>query len=183
MTFPTRSSWFRTLASVVVIASVTSIAGAQQTTGATIRLSLDDALRLAQAQSQSVEIARAGVVRASGQQIQARAQYLPQLNGALGYNRTLASQFSSFATAAAPRDTTAPVLSSICAPNIPANATPEQRAAALAQAATCQSSAAGGFDLSKTSFGAKNQWSLGLSFSQNVFAGGRIAAQNAAASA
>src|SRR6185437_869466 len=162
MPLSTRFTAYRALA---IVAVASSLARAQQpTSGATIRLSLDDALRLAQSQSQSVEVARAGVVRASGQQLQARSQYLPQLSGVAGYNRTLASQFSGFAAAPAARDSTKPVLSSICAPNIPANATPDQRAAALAQAATCQSSSAGGFDLSKTSFGARNQWSLGLSF-------------------
>jgi outer membrane protein len=38
-------------------------------------------------------------------------------------------------------------------------------------------------DLSRVGFGAKNQYSLGLSLSQNLFAGGRIRAQTAAAGA
>jgi outer membrane protein TolC len=71
----------------------------------------------------------------------------------------------------------------LCTPFVPANSTPEARAAALAQAASCPSSSGGGFDLSKTSFGATNQWALGLSFSQNIYTGGRIAAQNDAAEA
>jgi outer membrane protein len=151
---------------------------------ATIRLSLDDALRLAQAQSQTVEIARAGVTRATGQRAQARSQYLPQLNGTAGYTKTLKSQFSSLAASPKPDTVVAPVVASqsLCAPFVPSNATPEARAAALAQAATCPSSGLG-FDLSKTSFGATNQWALGLSFSQNLFTGGRITAQNQAAEA
>jgi outer membrane protein len=121
--------------------------------GATVRLSLDDALRVAQSQSQTVELARAGVVRATGQQYQARSQYMPQLNATAGYTKTLESQFSGFASSSSKTDTSK------------------------------SSSSSGGFDLSKTSFGATNQWSGGLSFSQNVFAGGRITAQNQAAAA
>jgi outer membrane protein TolC len=163
-----------------LIAQQPSTAGAA--VGATVRLSLDDALRLAEAQSQNIEVARSNVVRATGQRYQARSQFFPQLNATAAYGKTLESQFSSF-SAAAPVDTT-PKPQAICAPNIPANATPDQRLAALSQASTCQSSSSAlGFDLSKTSFGAKNQWTVGLNFSQNVYTGGRISAQADAANA
>jgi outer membrane protein TolC len=169
-----------TLAGAGQLAAQQPAAAAQ--VGATVRLSLDDALRLAETQSQGIEVARSGVTRASGQRYQARSQYFPQLNGTAGYTKTIESQFSGFTSSSAPVDTT-PKLQSVCAPNIPANATPDQRAAALAQAATCQASSGLGFDLSKTSFGATNQWALGLNLSQNVFTGGRLTAQNAAADA
>jgi outer membrane protein TolC len=163
----------------------TPAAGAQQPArGAPVRLSLDDALRIAQAQSPTVDVARAGVTRATGQRYQARSQYLPQLNGTAGYTKTLKSQFSSFGSSSSPDTVAAPTTQSLCTPFIPANATADQRAAALAQAASCQAASGGsGFDLSKTSFGATNQYALGLNFSQNVFAGGRIRAQNQAADA
>lgn len=150
-----------------------------------IQLSLEDALRLAQAQSQTVEIARTGVTRATGQRYQARSEYLPQLSGTAGYTKTLKSQFSSFSSGSSSTDTVAvPATPALCAPFIPSTATPAERAAALAQAATCPSATgSGGFDLSKTSFGATNQWAFGLSFSQNLFTGGRVRAQNAAADA
>jgi outer membrane protein TolC len=152
--------------------------------GATVRLSLDDALRLAEAQSPTIEVARSSVVRATGQRYQARSQFFPQLNATAAYNKTLESQFSSFSGTATPVDTTKPQLQALCTPNIPTNATPDQRLAALAQASSCASSTSGlGFDLSKTSFGAKNQWTVGLSFSQNVYTGGRITAQADAANA
>jgi len=109
---------------------------------------------------------------------------MPQLNGTAGYTKTLKSQFSSFSSSTPAVDTTAPKTQSLCTPPISSNATPEQRAAALAQAATCPSASSGfGFDLSKTSFGATNQWALALSFSQNLFSGGRIRAQNDVADA
>ena len=149
--------------------------------GATIRLSLEDAIRLTQAQRQSIEVARAGVDRASGQRSQVRSQYFPQLNATAAYLKTLESQFSGLSSSA-PIDTTVPTTKAVCAPTIPANATPEQRLAALSQAASCSSSS-GGFDLTRTSFGAKNQWNVALAFSQNVYTGGRISAQNDAANA
>jgi outer membrane protein len=153
---------------------------------AVVQLSLDDALRIAQQQSQTIEIARAGVTRANGQALQARSQMLPQINASAGYGRTLASQFSGFTATATPVDTTPkPVAShSLCTPLLPANATAADRAAALAQAATCPAaSSSGTFDLSKTSFGAKNQYNVALAFSQNVYTGGRIKAQTDAAAA
>ena len=143
-------------------------------------LSLDDALRLAVQQSEIVRIARAGVLRSSGQQYQARSQYLPQVNGSVGYIRTLQSQFQGLTTPTAP-DTTGPQFSAVCAPNIASNATQSERDAALAQASTCQSG--GAFDFSKSGFGAANQWAFGLSVSQNVFTGGRITGQIRAANA
>jgi len=182
---------FHPLIALAVIAASAGHAYAQQPvppTGtqarASVTLSLDDALRIAQGASQTIEVARSGVVRATGARYQARSQFFPQLSGTLGYTRTLKSQFSGFSSAAAPVDTS-PVarFQSLCAPNIPANATPEERAAALAQVSTCSSASAGGFDLSRTSFGAANQYAFGLNFSQNVFSGGRITAQNAAAEA
>src|SRR6478736_415661 len=59
--------------------------------GATVRLSLDDALRLAEAQSPQIEVARSNVVRATGQRYQVRSQLFPQLNATAGYNKTLES--------------------------------------------------------------------------------------------
>ena len=155
---------------------------AQQGGRATVRrVSLDDALRLAETQSEAVEIARAGVARATGQRYQTRSQYLPQLNGTAGYTKTLRSQFSGISFSA-PADSGPPAPPALCAPNIPANATQAERNAALAAAITCPSSG-GGFDFTKTGFGAKNQWSLGLQLSQNLFTGGRLAGQSAAAEA
>jgi outer membrane protein TolC len=156
-------------------------ASAQQTNASAVRrMSLDDALRLAESQSEAVEVARAGVVRATGQRYQSRSQLLPQINGTAGYTRTLKSQFSGLVSAAA--DSGPPPPPALCAPTISANATQAERNAALAQATTCQSSG-GGFDFSKTGFGAENQWVLGLQVSQNLFTGGRLAGQNAAADA
>src|SRR4029450_1662393 len=56
-------------------------------------LSLAEGMRIAERERESIQIARAGVDRARGQQMQARSQYLPQLNGSLQYTRALKRQF------------------------------------------------------------------------------------------
>ena len=162
--------------------------GAQQDTTrgalpvASRSLSLEDALRAAEAQSEAVQIARAGLTRAQGQWYQARSQYLPQLNGTAAYARTLRSQFQGVSFGGGADTSTTPKPQALCAPAIPANATPAEIQAALAQASTCQA-AGSGFNFSSVGFGAPNQWTFGLSFSQNVFAGGRISGQYKAANA
>jgi outer membrane protein TolC len=173
------------LLTLLALALCAGNAAAQQArSGGTVTLSLDDALRIAQTQSQAIDIAKAGVNRATGQRLQARSQVFPQLNASVGYGRTLQSQFSGFTATASPDTAPKPVASqSLCTPFVPANATAAERQAALAQAATCPSTSGGGFDLSKTSFGAKNQYQLALNFSQTVYSGGRIQAQTAAADA
>ena len=148
-------------------------------TRATVRLSLDDALRMAESRSENVAVARAGLARASGNRMVSRSNGLPQLTGTAGYTKTLKSQFDIFASTPAP-DPTAP--KSVCAPQIPDNATPAERQAALDAAVTCSSSG-GGIDFSSAGFGARNQWALGLNAGWNVFSGGRISGLNRAASA
>jgi outer membrane protein len=143
-----------------------------------VQISLEDAIRLADRSSESVEIARAAVTRANGQQMVARSQFLPQLNLSASYARTLASQFEGF-TFGGPDTNT---FRSLCTPDIPANATPAERQAAIDQARTCPA-AGGGPDFSSVGFGAKNQWALGLQFSQNIFTGGRATGQRTAANA
>jgi len=164
--------------------------GAQDTTSrapatsaaASRRLSLEDALRAAETQSQTLQLARAGLTRAQGSVYQARSQYLPQLSGIASYQRTLRSQFQGFSTGAPVDTTTTPRPQALCAQTIPANATQAEVQAALAQATTCQA-ASGGFNFSSVGFGAANAWTFGVNFSQNVFTGGRISAQYQAANA
>ncbi|MCY7379904.1 MAG: TolC family protein [Gemmatimonadaceae bacterium] len=179
----------RRAAAPLVLASIPQLVVAQQPAPGTGQsaivtvgraLSLDDAIRLAARESEELDVARAGVARAGGQTKQARSLYLPQLNGSLAYARTLRSQFSALA-GGGPDTSTVPQPQSVCAPRIAANATQAERDAALAQAQTC--AAAQGIDFGSVGFGAKNQYTLGLAFSQNVFSGGRNAGQNAAANA
>lgn len=164
-------------------AQVTTPPAVTMTATAPRTLSLDEAVRMAESQSEAIRIARAGVQRAEGQQYQARSQRLPQLAGSASYTRTLASQFSIAAGPAV--DTTKPV-----PPPAPcdqylldATATTADRLAGLEDASRCAIGANPFSSFGSLGFGAKNQYNVGLAFSQNLFAGGRISAQNAVANA
>lgn len=158
------------------------------------QLSLEEALRLAESQSEAIRIAQAGVQRARGLQLQARSQYLPQVGASFTYSRTLASQFEALADAGPPEPppgtppvppddgTTyyAPCTRYLATPG----ATEAQRLASLEVFARC-SAGTGGFpiDFSTVGFGAKNQYQLGIDGSLSLYSGGRVQAQNRAASA
>lgn len=155
-------------------------------------LSLDEALRLAESQSEAVRIAEAGVLRARGQQLQARSQQLPQVAASLTYTRTLASQFEALADLGppAPPPGTPPVppddgttYYAPCTRYLAgAGASEAERLAALETVAKCSAGTGGlGIDFSKVGFGSKNQYQLGVQGSLNVFSGGRVQAQNRAA--
>ena len=168
---------------VAVGAAATLALSAHAQQGAARPLSLADAIRLAERGSENLRVAAAGVDRAEAEQLRARSQYLPQVYGSVGYTRTLKSQFEG--AFGGTGDTTAPAppdSAPVCAPRIPDNATPAERQAALDMAYTCQEAnpfAAFG----SLPFGQKNQWSIGLSFSQPIFSGGRIIALNKVAGA
>ena len=157
--------------------SLSLVAAPLMAQGPAVRLTLDDALRMAEAKSEIIAIARAGLTRATGNKYIARSQALPQISGNVGYTKTLKSQFEVFANTPAP-DPNAP--KALCTPEIPENATAAQRQAALDAATTCSS---GGIDFSQAGFGAKNQWSGALTGGWTVFSGGRIAGQYKAATA
>jgi len=163
----------------------------RDTSAAPRPLSLDEAMKIAERQSENLQIARAGVDRARGQVMQARSQYLPQLNGSLQYTRTLKSQFEVLQNEqpqpgpnvppAPARDTT--TYFQPCTRYLaPAGATQAERLAALETFSQC-ASGGGGIDFTKVGFGAPNQYQVGLTGSLNVFTGGRVTAQNAAAAA
>ncbi len=157
------------------------------------QLSLDEALRLAESQSEAVRIAQAGVLRARGQQMQARSQYMPQVGASLTYTRTLASQFSALAGSGppAPPAGTPPVppddgttYYSPCTRYLAAaGATDAQRIASLEAFAKCGASTGSSIDFSKVGFGAKNQYQLGVQGSLDLYSGGRAQSQNRAAGA
>ncbi|WP_176736592.1 TolC family protein [Oligoflexus tunisiensis] len=56
---------------------------------AAVTLSIEDALRLAERASEDVTAAVAAVKRAEAQQMQARSEWYPQINGSLSYDRLL----------------------------------------------------------------------------------------------
>ncbi len=59
----------------------------------TLVLSLEEALRIAVGESETIWIAEGGVLRAMGSEQIARSQLFPQLSGSAQYTRTLRSQF------------------------------------------------------------------------------------------
>jgi outer membrane protein len=168
----------------MLVAPVTraQVAPATQSPLQTRPISLDEAVRTAEAQSEAIRIARAGVQRAEGQQYQARSLRLPQLAASASYTRTLASQFESAGGAPAV-DTTKPT-----PPPAPcdqylldATATTAERLAGLEDASRCALGSNPFSSFGSLGFGAKNQYNAGLAFSQNLFTGGRISGQNAVA--
>lgn len=118
-------------------------------------LSLADALRIAAQRSEGVRIAAAGVTRARGQQRQADAQRLPQLNGVASYQRAIENQFQAITERFAPPDT------------------------------GTGGGGGGGLEDSPISriFAAPNTALLQLNFSQNLYTAGRIGAARAGAGA
>jgi len=138
-------------------------------------LSLDEALVLAEEQSDQIVIAQAGVMRAQGQRLQAASQRYPQLGATASYSRALASQFSSIGGGSDTTTTTGPTN---CGRFTPNPALPvEQRLDSLEHAVDCAANANPFSSLGSLPFGNQNTWNLGLNLSQNLFAGGRIAAQ------
>lgn len=143
-------------------------------------LSLEEAIALAGASSEEVAVARAGVSRAEGEQVRARADLFPQLSGTASYDRTLATEFSDIFG-----DSTGPA----CDPFTPRPSAPlTDRVAEIERAIDCGAVGEGFFggggdgevDLP---FGRKNIYRLNLSLSQNLYTGGRVPAQRALASA
>jgi outer membrane protein TolC len=116
-------------------------------------LSLEEAVQLGERQSESVRIARASVLRARGQQYQARSQLFPQLNTTLAYQRTLKSQFQEIGRRFSQ----------------PSNGTGGGDAVAESPLTRI--------------FASPNTIIFGLTGSQNLFAGGRLLSGAAAAGA
>lgn len=175
---------FRSVALILAMSIAPALLDAQATPASqpvATSLSLDDAVRMAESQSEAVRIARAGVQRTEGQRIQARSQIFPQIYGSAGYTRTLKSQYSSLASSDTTTSTSpAPPCDDYLASS---DASVADRLAGLETASRCASGLNPFAAFSSLPFGQANQYQLGLSISQNVFTGGRISAQNEAAAA
>ncbi|HKT59506.1 MAG TPA: TolC family protein [Gemmatimonadales bacterium] len=146
------------------------------------RLSLGQALELAEQRSEAVGLARSDVARNEGLRRQARSGYFPQLSGTASYQRTLRSQFSAFASDTARADTT--TSSTRCARFTPNPTLPiEQRLDSLESAVSCASRFDPFAAFSTLPFGRENTYRFGLSASQTLFSGGRVGGQVASAEA
>jgi outer membrane protein TolC len=138
------------------------------------RLSLIEALGLADKTSETVGIARADVSRAQGVRRQARSGYFPQLSGAASFQRTLRSQFSAFRqetdTTSTPATPARQCDRFVAQPGLSV----EERLTALEQSVECSSAADPFADFRNLPFGRENTYRFGLSASQNLFTGGRL---------
>jgi outer membrane protein len=146
-------------------------------------LTLEQVLALAEPRSEAISIARAGVQRAEADQIRARSGLRPQLSAVASYDRSLASEFDDVFTAG---DT-----GFSCPPfGLNPQATLDARVGEIERAIDCGAIGGGGFAGSGSSdggfenlpFGRANTWRATLSFSQNLYSGGRNGAQMALAS-
>jgi outer membrane protein TolC len=138
-------------------------------------LTLEQVLQLAEPRSEAVSIAVAAVRRSEGDQIRAKSGLRPQLSAAASYDRALASEFDNVFNS----DTSGPS----CPPfMVNPTAGLDARVSEIERAIDCGAVGGGGFfgstdDLSDLPFGRKNTWRASLSFSQNLYSGGRNGAQ------
>ncbi|HEX5107604.1 MAG TPA: TolC family protein [Vicinamibacterales bacterium] len=152
------------------------------------QLTLEQVLEIAQARSEAVAIARAGIDRADADRIRARSGLLPTLSLSAGYDRSLASEFEGVFSGSS---------STPCAPfTLNPQGSIDARVAEIERAIDCGavgssffgggSSAGNGTTeggLGDLPFGRTNTWRATLTFSQNIYSGGRNGAQTAVAAA
>ena len=145
-----------------------------------VTLTLAEALNIAAGKSEQVQIAEAGVRRATAEVRRARSQFLPQLNSFAGYTRTLASEFNAIFGSSQQQQPACPPLAAN--PMAPVS----ERVAELERFLLCggpSTSPFGGGNLGSLPFGRTNVWNLGLNFAQAAYAGGRLRAQSRLAEA
>jgi outer membrane protein TolC len=144
-------------------------------------LTLDAVLEAGEAKSEALAITQAGVRRSDADKLRVRAALLPQLNATASYDRTLATEFANLfnTTSTAP---TCPGFS------LDQSASLDARVAEIERAIHCGAVGAasnpfGSRGASSLPFGRANAWRINLAFSQSLYSGGRVQAQQALAQA
>ena len=177
-----RSTSMRSAVSLsMLLLALAAPAAAQQATHASAQpLSIEQALDLAERASESVGLARSGLAQAQGERQRARSGYYPQLTGSASYTRALRSQFSGLQD----NGPDGPVPEE-CSTFVPRPGLPiEERLDSLESALECASNSDPFAGLANDlPFGRENTYRFGLSFSQNLFTGGRVSGQARAAEA
>jgi outer membrane protein TolC len=174
-------------AAVSVVSSLIPIVASAQTREAAPPvppgpLSLEQVLSLAEPRSEAISIAITGVQRAEADQIRARSGLRPQLSAAGSYDRALASEFDNVFDTGGTGVSCPPFTLNPLAPI-------DARVAEIERAIDCGAVGGGFFGstsgdgLEDLPFGRKNTWRASLSFSQNLYSGGRNGAQIALAAA
>jgi outer membrane protein TolC len=120
-------------------------------------LTLEQVLAIAEARSEAVGIAQVAVTRTEGDAVRARAGELPQLSAAASYDRSLANEFEG-------------VFDNI------------DFGGGSGDGSGGDGSGGDGGGFEDLPFGRANTWRASLSFSQNLYSGGRIGAQKQLAS-
>ncbi|MFN8059777.1 MAG: TolC family protein [Vicinamibacterales bacterium] len=143
-----------------------------QVTGERRTLTLDDALGLVDVTSEDVAIAEAGLARSRAGEARVRSELLPQLSASASYDRTLASEFSGLF------DSTGPACTPLA---IDPSASLADRVGEIERALRDCPPSSSPFGGATLPFGRPNIYRLNLSFSQNLYSGGRIQAQRAQA--
>jgi outer membrane protein TolC len=144
-------------------------------------LTLERALEVAEMKSEPITIARAGISRADADIIRAHSNLRPQLSASASYDRLIFSEFD---------DVFSNVSGPTCAPfTLNPSASLDARVGEIERAIDCGAVGSGffgaGSSTSSTSteglnnlpFGRPNTWRAGLTFSQNLYSGGRNGAQ------
>ena len=149
-----------------------TVSSAVQPAAPSLVLTLDEAIRLAEERSEQIARAQFGVARATADQQRARSERLPQISASASYDRTLKSEFSGlFSGSSEPA----------CDPfSLNPSRPLDARVSEIERAIDCGAVGGGGFggtDFSNLPFGQSNTYRLNLTFSQALYAGGRIDAQ------
>jgi outer membrane protein len=167
-------------AGLLGISAIALPLSAQQAEPAGPRLTLNEALDIAEKKSETVGIARAELARAEGDRRRARSAYFPQLSGSASYQRTLESQFSALASGSDTSSAPSPTCDRFVAqPALPI----DQRLDSLEAAVACASAEDPFASFRDLPFGRENTYRLGLSASQTLFSGGQRGGQAQAAGA
>jgi outer membrane protein len=142
-------------------------------------LTLDEALAIAEKTSEQVTIAEAGVTRAESEQRRVRSEWMPQLSASASYDRALASEFEGIF-----ENTGAACTPFTLNPQAPLTDRVAEIERALRDCPPTGNLFGGGEtegDDTSLPFGRANTYRVNLAFTQNVYTGGRLSAQQARA--
>ncbi len=175
----------RQMVAMSVVLALAQPLGAQTATVLSGPLTLEQAIELAEARSESVAIARSALQRNDGEQVQARSGRYPQLSASATYDRSLANEFSGIFDGGS---------GGPACPGFSLNrqAPLDARVNEIERAIDCgavggslfgggsggSTGGDSGGGLQDLPFGRANTWRATLSFSQTLYSGGRLDLQS-----
>ena len=159
---------------VFTVATVSHAQSSQPAPGARV-ITLDDALMLAEPRSELVTIAEAGVTRAESEQRRVHSEWLPQVSALASYDRALASEFSGLFDSLGPSCT--PLTIDAQAPLTDRVSEIERALQDCPPTGNVFAGPSDNGDSEALPFGRPNTYRLNVAFSQTVYTGGRLRAQ------